>query len=39
VANRFAEMTGSTRDAGALDGSRCMLLEMLQQATGGAARP
>jgi len=37
MANRFAEIAGSTRDATALDGSLFMLIEMLQQATGSAA--
>jgi hypothetical protein len=39
MANRFAEIAGSTRGAGAFDGSLCMLLEMLQRATDSAARP
>ena len=39
MAYLFAEFAGLIRAAGALDGSLCTLLEMLQQATGSAARP
>jgi hypothetical protein len=37
MANHFAEIAGLIRAAGALDGSLCMLFEMLRQATGSAA--